>query len=163
MQSEPQYYDQRRRSKAGSGSVEAGNCCRSIGGNRRVNGLDCIEKLIQITKSSITETPGKAPEKGSAGSFLQKRLRVLSLPLRRIAQGILLHPFSTLIIEDKQDRCNGPGQWIGKCHCCDLVPEGTAIVIQRILRTQTPKQVSSIGKKESPQPRQVPERISIQM
>ena len=73
---------------------------------------------------AATETPGKAPEKGSAGSFLRKRLCVLSLPLRRIAQGILLHPFSTLIIEDKQDRCNGPGQWIGKCHCCDLVSEG---------------------------------------
>ena len=98
-----------------------------------------IAKTDSIAKSSITETPGKAPEKGSAGSFLRpipgdksattysflrKCLRVLSLPLRRIAQGILLHPFSTLIIEDKQDRCNGPGQWIGKCHCCDLVSEG---------------------------------------
>lgn len=83
-----------------------------------------IAKIDSIAKSSVTENPGKAPEKGSAGIFLRKRLRVLSLPLRRIAQGILLHPFSTLIIEDKQDRCNSPGQWIGKCHCCDLVSEG---------------------------------------
>lgn len=98
-----------------------------------------IAKTDSVAKSSVTETPGKTPKKGSAGSFLrpipddksaathsflQKRLCVFSLPLGCIAQGILLHPFSTLIIEDKQDRCNSPGQWIGKCHCCDLVSEG---------------------------------------
>ena len=75
-----------------------------------------IAKTDSIAKSSVTETPGKAPEKGSAGSFLrpipgdksaathsflQKRLCVFSLPLGCIAQGILLHPFSTLIIDDK--------------------------------------------------------------
>ena len=36
--------------KQAAEGVEAGNCCRSIGGNRRVNGLDCIEKLIQLLK-----------------------------------------------------------------------------------------------------------------
>ena len=75
-----------------------------------------IAKTDSIAKSSVTETPGKAPKKGSAGSFLrpipgdksaathsflQKRLCVFSLPLGCIAQGILLHPLSTLIIDDK--------------------------------------------------------------
>ena len=107
---------------------------------------------------TATETPGKAPKKGSAGSFLRKCLRVLSLPLRRIAQGILLHPFSTFIIEDKQDRCNSPGQWIGKCHCCDLVSEGNGNRDPEDSQDTDPK-----AGQESPQPRQVPERISMQM